>query len=145
MASCATSIRKASKLFTRTVLVLAVGFANLAMAANEPWASKTDPTDVPKSHVQEVTTAIAQLDVITQKNAALADQSRHLLDLGRGEQLANALGARYESVWGYGAPGCTVRTGRSHRPVPRSSPSRRSAGSGRAARRSPPTARPRRR
>lgn len=53
--------------------------------------------------VQEVTTAIAQLDVITQKNAALADQSR---------ELAGDLKTRAEAMEGLVA---TFRTGSGRR------------------------------
>jgi methyl-accepting chemotaxis protein len=53
--------------------------------------------------VQEVTTAIAQLDVITQKNAALADQSR---------ELAGDLKSRAEAMEGLVA---TFRTGSGRR------------------------------
>ncbi len=38
-----------------TVLFSVVGFTPLSRGQFEPWASKTDPTDVPKSHVQDVT------------------------------------------------------------------------------------------
>ena len=57
MAACAPIIRKTSRLLACIALFSTAGFATLARGANEPWASKTDPTDVPKSHVQEVTTA----------------------------------------------------------------------------------------
>jgi hypothetical protein len=54
--------------------------------------------------VQEVTTAIAQLDVITQKNATLADQSR---------ELAGDLKSRAEAMEGLVA---TFRTGEGRLP-----------------------------
>ena len=57
MAACAPIIRTPSRLFACIVVVSIAGFAAFAKGANEPWASKSDPTDVPKSHVQEVTTA----------------------------------------------------------------------------------------
>ena len=40
-----------------TVLFRVACFTALASGACEPWASDTDPTDVPQSHVQNVTTS----------------------------------------------------------------------------------------
>ena len=48
------------KVFSRaagSVLLSLACCLSMARGAFEPWASKTEPTDVPKSHVQEVTTA----------------------------------------------------------------------------------------
>ena len=46
---------KSLELVAFTVLFWIACFTALASGACEPWASKTDPTDVPKSHVQDVT------------------------------------------------------------------------------------------
>ena len=48
---------KASRLVACTMLCSVGCFIPMSMGAIEPWASNTDPTDVPKSHVQDVTTA----------------------------------------------------------------------------------------
>ncbi len=48
---------KALRLVACTVLFSVACFISLSKGALEPWASNTDPTDVPKSHVQDVTTA----------------------------------------------------------------------------------------
>ncbi|NQT82575.1 hypothetical protein HQ563_06105 [bacterium] len=48
---------KASRLVACTMLFSVAGFTPLAKGEFEPWASNTDPTDVPKSHVQDVTTS----------------------------------------------------------------------------------------
>ena len=45
------------RLVALTVFFSVPCFAVQARGAGEPWASDTDPTDVPKSHVQEVTTS----------------------------------------------------------------------------------------
>jgi hypothetical protein len=41
----------------RTVFLSVACFISSSEAAFEPWASKAEPTDVPKSHVQDVTTS----------------------------------------------------------------------------------------
>jgi hypothetical protein len=48
---------KSLALVAFTVLFSVACFTALASGASEPWASDTDPTDVPKSHVQDVTTS----------------------------------------------------------------------------------------
>ncbi|MBC8870449.1 MAG: putative Ig domain-containing protein [Planctomycetes bacterium] len=48
---------KSRGLVAFTVLFSVACFTALASGACEPWASNTDPTDVPKSHVQDVTTS----------------------------------------------------------------------------------------
>ena len=48
---------KAFRLVAYTMLFSVACFIRLSTAAFEPWASRTDPTDVPKSHVQDVTAA----------------------------------------------------------------------------------------
>ena len=48
---------RASSLIAHTVLCAVVWFTPALEGALEPWASNTDPTDVPKSHVQDITTA----------------------------------------------------------------------------------------
>ena len=48
---------RACGLVASTMVVWVACFVAHANAAFEPWASDTDPTDVPKSHMQEVTTA----------------------------------------------------------------------------------------
>ncbi len=48
---------KTSKLVACTVLFSVACLIQTSKGAFEPWASNTDPTDVPKSHVQDVTTA----------------------------------------------------------------------------------------
>ena len=48
---------KSLRLVAFTVLFSVACFTALASGACEPWASNTDPTDVPKSHVQDVTTS----------------------------------------------------------------------------------------
>ncbi len=42
---------------TGTLFLSLVCFSSLAEGAGEPWASNNDPTDVAKSHVQDITTA----------------------------------------------------------------------------------------
>ena len=46
---------KAFRLLACTGLLSVSCLTSLSKAAFEPWASDTDPTDVPKSHVQDVT------------------------------------------------------------------------------------------
>ena len=48
---------KAFRLLACTVFLSVACFISLSKAAFEPWGSNTDPTDVPKSHVQDVTTS----------------------------------------------------------------------------------------
>jgi hypothetical protein len=48
---------KAFRLSACTVFFSVACFSSLSKGAVEPWASNTDPTDVSKSHVQDVTTA----------------------------------------------------------------------------------------
>jgi hypothetical protein len=48
---------KAFRLVALTVLCSAACLTGWSQAGFEPWASNTDPTDVAKSHVQDVTTA----------------------------------------------------------------------------------------
>ncbi len=48
---------KAFRLFACTVFVWLACLVPPSKAALEPWASDTDPADVPKSHVQDVTTS----------------------------------------------------------------------------------------
>ena len=45
------------RLFVCTLLISAAGVISVVRGAGEPWASKTDPTDIARSHVQDVTTA----------------------------------------------------------------------------------------
>ena len=48
---------RAFRLAARTVLCAVACFTSPSKGAVEPWASNTDLTDVPRSHVQDVTTS----------------------------------------------------------------------------------------
>jgi hypothetical protein len=50
-------MRKSHRLVALAVLFSVTCLAVPASGAGVPWASSTDPTDVPRSHVQDVTTA----------------------------------------------------------------------------------------